>query len=87
MTTSQLAVRFSERQLHTLDELALRSGSTRSAVIKSLVDEAERRLIAEAYRLGYPRSVSEPDGFGDLTALHDESENERVAGRAGERAW
>lgn len=87
MATSQLAVRFTARQLQTLDALARRSKSTRSAVVKRLVDEAEKELIAAAYVAGYPSEDSGSDEFGDLSALHEESEAERRSGRSAETAW
>lgn len=87
MATSQLAVRFTPRQLRTLDALARRSKSTRSAVVKHLVDEAERELIASAYIAGYPEPKTSPDGFGDLGALHEASEADRLAARADETGW
>lgn len=87
MSTSQLAVRFSARQLQTLDALASRSKSTRSAVVKRLVDEAEKELIEAAYAAGYPDRQTSPDGFGELADLHRESERERAAGRDGQSGW
>ena len=55
--------------------------------MKRLVDEAERELIASAYIAGYPEPKTSPDGFGDLGALHEASEADRVAARADETGW
>ncbi len=87
MATSQLAVRFTSRQLQTLDALARQAQTTRSAVVKRLVDEAEKELIAAAYTSGYPKRADRTDGFGDLAAFHAQSEAERVAGRADQADW
>jgi hypothetical protein len=87
MANSQLAVRFTARQLQTLDALARRSNTTRSAVVKRLVDEAEKELIAASYASGYPKRADRTDGFGDLAEFHAQSEAERVAARAEQADW
>jgi hypothetical protein len=82
MSSLQLAVRFTELQIKTLDLLAARHQLTRSAVLKKLVDEAEQESIRQAYESAYQRGGSVADDFGDLEALHRESEAERVATRS-----
>lgn len=76
--TTQLAVRFSGDQIDTLDALAAESGLTRSAVLRKLVDEAERARIAEAYRRAYPPGERIIDAWGDLTAFHEAAAHERA---------
>ena len=87
MASAQLAIRFTERQLATLDALAAASNSTRSAVVKQLVDDAERTRVAASYATAYPTRQCDVDDFGDLDAFRDDAERERVEGRAGESTW
>ncbi len=74
MSSHQLAIRFSRRQIETLDALAQEAHTTRSAIIKKLVDDAEKVLIAAAYAAGYPLDGADIDAFGDLGAFHREAE-------------
>ncbi len=87
MTTIQLAIRFSERQIQTLDALATERHSTRTAVVKDLIDQAERARVSALYTAAYDASSSNVDAFGDLDALHVEAESERVTARASETSW
>ena len=89
MSATQLAIRFSDRQIETLDALAAETQSTRSAVVKRLVDDAERARIAALYAAAYPsgRSTQTADGFGDLHTFHDAAEQERVESRTGTSSW
>ena len=87
MSTSQLAIRFTEKQLATLDAIAAETKSTRSAVVKKLVDEADRARLAGLYAAGYPKRTCDVDDFGDLDAFHEEAENERIASRSADTAW
>jgi hypothetical protein len=88
MSATQLAIRFTERQIQTLDILASERQSTRTAVIKELVDQAEKARISTLYASAYERSKgAKLDQFGDLDAFHSDVESERVAGRAPETTW
>jgi hypothetical protein len=87
MSATQLAIRFSERQIQTLDALASELGTTRSAVVKELVDAAERARVAALYAAAYPSTSPDVDDFGDLDAFHDEAESERVDSRSAEASW
>jgi hypothetical protein len=87
MSTLQLAVRFTERQIEALDALAAKHGLTRSAMVKKLVDDAEHASIREAYAAGYKRGEGSTDEFGDLESLHAASEVERVALRNSGASW
>ena len=84
---TQLAIRFSEQQIRVLDALASEAGTTRSAVVKQLVDDAERHRISALYAAAYPRDDDGIDAFGDLRAFHDDSETERCADRESESYW
>ena len=83
----QLAIRFNARQIETLDLLAAESHTTRSAVIKKLVDDAERARIAALYAAAYQKHERDVDDHGDLDTFRNEAASERAAGRSGETAW
>jgi hypothetical protein len=87
MSATQLAIRFTERQIETLDALALSAGTNRTAVIKQLVDEAERSHIAALYAQAYPVTHPDVDAFGDLDAFRDQAESERVEARENQTSW
>ena len=87
MTAMQLAIRFTARQIEILDALAQSAGTNRSAVLKSLVDDAERAHIASLYAKAYPVVRPEIDAFGDLDAFRDYAEFERVSSRIDETSW
>lgn len=81
MAGTQLAIRFTQRQIETLDALAVAAHSSRSAIVKLLVDEAERARVDALYAAAYPKERGDIDGFGDLAAFHDAAEQERVDSR------
>jgi hypothetical protein len=83
----QLAIRFTERQVETIDALVAKTGESRSTVLRRLVDEAERALLAERYVAAYPKVTADVDAFGDLDAFRDDAEAERVESRSVERTW
>lgn len=87
MASTQLAIRFTDRQIEVLDAMAQEAHTTRSAVVKSLVDQAERKQVAARYRTGYPKGANNVDGFGDLDSFHEAAQTERREGRRGERQW
>ncbi len=88
MSATQLAIRFTERQIQTIDVLATERHCSRSAVVKELVDRAEKARISALYASAYDRSEdSEVDQFGDLEAFRSDVESERVAARTGETTW
>jgi hypothetical protein len=90
MAMTQLAIRFTDEQLETLDALAAQSGTTRTAVVKKLVDDAERARVAALYEAVYSNGgdgARHVDAFGDLDALHRDLESERVAQRGGDTSW
>jgi hypothetical protein len=88
MGATQLAIRFNERQMQTLDALASERHSTRSAVVKALVDEAEKSRVSALYTAAYEQGGADDiDHFGDLGALHAEAEIDRIAARKGEASW
>ena len=66
--------------MHTFDAVAAERHSTRSAVVKDLVDQAEKARISALYAEEYERGgAQDVDDFGDLGAFHAEVEKERVA--------
>jgi hypothetical protein len=88
VAATQLAIRFTDTQIQTLDALASERKCTRSAVVKELVDQAEKARVSALYEAAYvPSAGSEIDQFGDLAAFHGESEQERVAARDAEATW
>ncbi len=87
MAATQLAIRFTERQLETLDHLATASKTSRSAVVKQLVDQAERARVAALYVAGYPSGGSNVDDFGDLEAFHAAAEADRTNNPSTQSAW
>lgn len=87
MSTLQLAIRFTDEQVQTLDALAAVENSTRSAVVKRLVDEARRLRIDALYAAAYPIGENHIDGFGDLDAFHGAAQAERVDSRSGKTTW
>ena len=87
MAATQLAIRFTERQLETLDHLASASRTSRTAIVKQLVDQAERVRIAALYAAGYPAGGSDVDDFGDLEAFHAAAEADRVNNPSTDSAW
>ena len=87
MSAIQLAIRFTARQIETLDHLAAESHTTRTAVIKRLVDDAERDRVAALYAEAYPKGQSDVDAYGDLDAFHEDVEAERASSRSEERSW
>ena len=87
MSGSQLAIRFTDEQMATIDAIARESHTTRSAVVKGLVDAAERDRISAAYSAGYPATQRDVDAFGDVDAFHEDAETERVDARSGDESW
>jgi hypothetical protein len=87
MAATQLAIRFTERQLETLDQLASASKTSRSAVVKRLVDQAEQVRIAALYAAAYPTDVPNVDEFGDLDEFHVAAEADRINNPSTESAW
>ena len=87
MAATQLAIRFTDRQLETLDQLARASKTTRSAVVKQLVDQAERVHVAERYEAAYRIGEPDVDEFGDLGAFHAAAEADRVDHPSAQSAW
>ena len=87
MAGTQLAIRFTERQIETLDALAVAAHSSRSAIVKQLVDAAERARVDALYAAAYPKDHSDIDDFGDLAAFHDAAEQERVDSRSADLSW
>jgi hypothetical protein len=88
MSATQLAIRFNQRQIETLDALATERHTTRSGVIKDLVDKAEKSRISALYAAAYDgHGPGNVDDFGDLEAFHDAAEQDRIAARAGEKTW
>ncbi len=87
MTATQLAIRFTGRQIETLDALAADAHTTRSSVVKQLVDEADRARVAARYAAGYPVKARDIDEFGDVDGFHREAESERVKSRVGKKSW
>lgn len=86
MATTQLAIRFTDQQIRALDSLVGTSGSTRSAVIKQLVDDAERERVAALYVAAYA-SDDDTDSFGELGAFHDAMAVDRRAARTNDSSW
>ena len=87
MSVTQLAIRFNSRQIETLDLLAEELHTTRSAVIKKLVDDAERTRVRALYAAAYPKEERTVDHYGDLDAFHEEAEAERIAARSADVSW
>lgn len=86
MSSTQLAIRFTDQQIRALDSLVGSSGSTRSAVIKQLVDDAERKRVEALYAVAY-ESGDDTDSFGDLDDFHDAMAADRRAARTTESSW
>ena len=65
--------------MHTLDAVAAERHSSRSAVVKDLVDQAEKARFSELFSGAYESGgAQDVDDFGDLGAFHGEVEKERV---------
>lgn len=79
MSAKQLAIRFTDKQLATLDVIAAETSSNRSAVVKKLVDDAEHARVAKAYASGYSRRAADIDEFGDVNEFHRSAEADRAA--------
>lgn len=74
--------------MQTLDALAAERHSTRSAVVKELVDQAEKARVSALYAAAHESSSADTvDDFGDLGAFYAEAESERVAARTGQTTW
>ena len=87
VSATQLAIRFNERQMRTLETLAAERHLTRSAVVRELVDQAEKSRIIALYTSAYESTTDDVDQFGDLGAFHYEAESARVAARSGDTTW
>lgn len=84
MSVKQLAIRFTDKQLATLDAIADETSSNRSAVVKKLVDDAEHARVAKAYASGYSQGAADVDEFGDMNEFHRSAEADRTAADSGD---
>ena len=76
MTMKSVMVQFTEEQIATLDREAKRTGASRAAVVRSLIDryrlpKSWDPVVAAQYERAYPDGKFGVDEWGDLDAWHD----------------